>query len=118
MDKQEKGKHGEMIAIDHIQRSGLTVVESNYYTRFGEIDVIAKCGEVYHFVEVKTRLADQYGTAIESLTRNKINSFVKTVQSYVKRNNLQTVELSLDLIAIDISNDGTIDIEWIKNITM
>ncbi len=118
MDKQQKGKHGEMIAIDHIKRSGLRVVESNYYTRFGEIDIIAKCDNVYHFIEVKTRLTNQLGTAVESLTRSKINSFVKTVQSYIKRNNLKALEYSLDLIAIDISNDGTIDIEWIKNITM
>lgn len=118
MDKQETGRHGEMIAVDFIMRSGFTIIETNHYTRFGEVDIVAMCDGVYHFIEVKTRLGDQFGSALESLTEKKITSFIRTVQSYIKKKNLLNIEYSLDLIAIDISNDGTIEFDWIKNITI
>ena len=118
MDRREAGNHGESIACDHIKRCGLKIVDTNYYTRFGEIDIVAKTEETYHFIEVKTRLSDKYGWAGESLSPLKMKSFIKTVESYIKRKKIVDHDISIDFIAIDILNDGTIEFEWMKNITV
>ncbi|WP_430882807.1 YraN family protein [Fusibacter sp. JL216-2] len=118
MDRQKSGKHGENIACEHLTRHGLEIVETNYYTRYGEIDIVAKTDKTYHFVEVKTRLNHNYGRAAESLSPRKLKHFMKTVQSYVKRKKILKYDISIDFIAIDILNDGTIEFEWMKNITI
>lgn len=118
MDRQEAGKHGEKIACQHLKRSGLKIVETNYYTRYGEVDIVAKTKDTYHFIEVKTRLNDNFGGAAESLSPVKRRAFIKTVQSYIKRKKIVDYDISVDFIAIDILNDGTIDFEWMKNITI
>jgi len=116
--KVDVGKHGEAIAVEYLSKRGLIEIERNFYTRFGEIDIIALNGDVYHFIEVKTRLGDTYGSSLESMTQSKMNNFVRTIQAYIKKNSLSDINMSVDFIGIDISLDGTIDIEWIENITL
>lgn len=48
---------------------GLTVVDTNYRTRLGEIDIIAKRDLVYHFIEIKARRGMQHGLAREAVTK-------------------------------------------------
>lgn len=118
MKKVDIGKHGESIAIEHLSQQGLRMIDRNYYTRFGEVDIVAQRGEIYHFIEVKTRLGDTYGTSVGAMTPSKMRNFTRTVQSYLKRHGLKNIEMSIDFIGIDIGVDGTIEIEWIENITM
>jgi putative endonuclease len=53
--RQHLGRLGEQLAAEHLDRLGYTIVARNHRTRFGEIDLIATCGGVLVFVEVKTR---------------------------------------------------------------
>lgn len=53
LDSKELGKWGERVATNYIEKMGLTVVDTNYRTRLGEIDIIAKRDLVYHFIEIK-----------------------------------------------------------------
>mgnify|MGYP001302931334 CR=1 FL=1 len=46
---------GERLAAEHLERQGFRIVERNYRTRWGELDIIAFNGRVLAFVEVKTR---------------------------------------------------------------
>lgn len=118
MRKTDKGRHGEHIAVDYLMKNGFDIVDTNYYTRFGEIDIVAKKGNVFRFIEVKTRLGDKYGSAVEAITSAKVRSFSRTVEVFIKRNNLEYEDISLDLIAVDIDYNGTIEIDWIENITL
>ena len=51
LDSKELGKWGERVATNYIEKMGLTVVDTNYRTRLGEIDIIAKRDLVYHFIK-------------------------------------------------------------------
>jgi putative endonuclease len=53
--RQQLGRRGEQIAAEHLVRRGFAVVERNYRTRWGELDIVAFDGAVLAFVEVKTR---------------------------------------------------------------
>ena len=71
LDSKELGKWGERIATQYIEKLGLTVVDTNYRTRLGEIDIIAKRDLVYHFIEIKARRGMQHGLAREAVTKKK-----------------------------------------------
>tara|TARA_Y100000588_G_C13661255_1_gene672190 strand:+ start:165 stop:521 length:357 start_codon:yes stop_codon:yes gene_type:complete len=116
--KVDIGKHGESIAIEYLTDKGLEIIDKNFYTRFGEIDIIAKNKDVYHFIEVKTRLGDTYGKSLEAMTSSKLRHFTRTVEVYAKKYKIINHDLSMDFIGIDIANDGTIEIEWIENISL
>jgi putative endonuclease len=51
------GRAGEQLAAEHLLRLGYEIVERNYRTRWGELDIVARCGSTLTFCEVKTRRA-------------------------------------------------------------
>ena len=68
---QSAGGMAEDEAARLLERHGLAIIARNYRTRLGEIDLIARDGEVLVFVEVRMRASDLYGDAAESITRSK-----------------------------------------------
>ncbi len=55
---KQLGRRGEQLAVEHLGRLGYEVVECNYRTRFGELDIVARVGKTLAFCEVKTRRGD------------------------------------------------------------
>ena len=51
------GRAGEALAAEHLRRLGYEIVERNYRTRWGELDIVARAGATLAFCEVKTRRA-------------------------------------------------------------
>jgi putative endonuclease len=70
------GRLGEQLAAEHLVRRGFQIVERNYRTRWGELDIIAFDGRVLAFCEVKTRRASPGGPgpldAIRGLKRTQV----------------------------------------------
>ncbi len=119
MKNKQFGDYGEKIAVQHLESQGFKIVDSNVFTRFGEIDIVAYKGECYHFVEVKSRSSNKYGSAVESLNKNKIKHILKSVDIYLAKNALENVAISIDLLAIDFEgNSMKPQITWLENITM
>ncbi|MBF6226807.1 YraN family protein [Nocardia abscessus] len=67
-DRQALGAHGEELAADFLRAAGMEIVARNWRCRYGELDLIARDGDVTAFVEVKTRSGLGYGTPAESVT--------------------------------------------------
>jgi putative endonuclease len=66
------GALGEQLAAEHLVRLGYRIVERNYRTRWGELDIVAEHGTTLAFCEVKSRrLAPGGGTALEALRTRK-----------------------------------------------
>jgi putative endonuclease len=61
------GKHGEQLAAEHLARLGFEIVERNYRTRWGELDIVAYDGTTLAFCEVKTRRLSAGGGPFEGL---------------------------------------------------
>ena len=62
---------GEKIAQDYLQKKGYKILKTNYYTRRGEIDIIAQNNKCIIFVEVKTRTNNHYGTPAMAVNFDK-----------------------------------------------
>ncbi len=71
MDRQELGRYGEELAVQHLQEAGLQVLARNWRCREGELDVVARSGRTVVFVEVKTRSGSGYGEPAEAVTARK-----------------------------------------------
>jgi len=82
-----KGNIAEQKAKEFLLKQGFFVVEQNFYSKFGEIDIIAIKDEVLHFIEVKSGL--DYESAVQNITPSKISRLVKTGYVYIKKNSLK-----------------------------
>ena len=70
-DKKERGNWGEERAALYLRLHGYKIVERNFRCRQGEIDIIARKGDVVAFVEVKQRKNADFGEAREFVTYSK-----------------------------------------------
>lgn len=81
-----KGNIAEDRACEYLLSLGFVVAQRNFYSRFGEIDVVAFKDDTIHFVEVKSAL--DYESAIQNVTPQKIKKLLKTGDVYLKKNNI------------------------------
>jgi putative endonuclease len=65
------GQLAEQAASEHLTRLGYDVIARNWRNRLCEIDIVARKGGCVHFVEVKYRQADTYGSGLEYITKGK-----------------------------------------------
>lgn len=68
----QTGKLGEEIAKKYLEGKGYKIIEQNYKTKYGETDIIAKCGKDLVFVEVRTKIGENFGTPEDSLDKRKL----------------------------------------------
>lgn len=91
MIKQKKRKIGnekEKHAGAYLQSCGYEILEYNFYTRTGEIDIVAKDGEYFVFVEVKYRSTDVYGLPEEAVNYRKQSNMIRAAQYYFLKRQL------------------------------
>jgi putative endonuclease len=96
------GGIGEELARHHLAAKGYRVVATNYRCRWGEIDLIARDGPAWVFVEVRTRRSGAYGSPEESLTRAKAQHITLAAQHFLaqRRTTSEEPEWRIDLVAI------------------
>jgi len=82
---QAAGGEAEERAEQFLARHGLSIVERNYRTRLGEIDLIAREGATLVFVEVRMRSGERYGGAVASITPRKRGRIVAAARQYLMR---------------------------------
>lgn len=100
MRRRVLGQQGEDLACLFLQEKGYVIRERNVRTRDGEIDVIALDGRTLVFVEVRTRTADTYGTAHESITWKKRQKLRELALAYLQRQAEPFPSFRFDVIAI------------------
>lgn len=110
------GPRGEDIAVKFLKKNGYKILQRNYDTKFGEIDVIAYDHGAISFVEVKTRLSEDFGPPELAVTQTKKNHTIKTAQKYIAENKLEDVLCRFDVVTIQLSDDGgTKELRLLKN---
>ena len=107
---REKGNAAEELAAKYLYENGFEIVEKNFYSRFGEIDIIAMKDEVLHFVEVKS--GKDYEKAVQNISPTKLSRLIKTGDVYMKKN---LVDIDYMYDAIIVVDD---EISYLENITL
>ena len=95
------GDAGETLACRHLEALGYTVVARNFRCRSGEIDVIARDGDVTVFVEVKDRGGRSHGEGHESVTFGKRRRVVRAARLYAASHGLSESPIRFDVISIE-----------------
>ena len=115
MNKRKFGIIGEKIAQKYLKNNGYKIIENNYYTRNGEIDIIANKEKYIVFVEVKTRTNEKYGRASEAVNNIKKNHMKRSAAIFLKENNFSGFTIRFDVIEVYMIN-GKCKINHIKQI--
>lgn len=110
------GRRGETLAAEKLAALGYQIVARNYRCAPGEIDLIALRGEVWVFVEVRTRRGKAFGTPEESITPRKRQHLIAAAQSYLQENNLDDADWRIDVVAVELTPQGRlVRVEVIEN---
>lgn len=113
------GRLGEQIALTYLTSKGLKVVDHNFRTKYGEIDLIIKKDRKIIFVEVKTRIGDKKGKPYEAVTRNKYSHLKLAAQLYVLKNNLKEYKLSIHVVSIILTSDLQVEkIDYFEDVQL
>lgn len=107
-----KGSDAENLAAEFLQRQGLKPVTHNYRSRFGEIDLIMRDGEILVFVEVRQRSRADYGGAAASIDGHKQKKLIRTAQHYLAQLH-RTPPCRFDALLINDAEGH--HVQWLKN---
>lgn len=111
--KRKLGLEGENIAARYLQSKGYRILERNYYTRYGELDIICEKEKKLVFVEVKTRRSTIFGFPEEAITRAKMNHMRKAAVIYL--NGLDSYkEIRFDVVTILLDANNRANINHIE----
>ena len=115
-ERKMTGAAGERIASGFLKKLGYRILESNFWTPFGEIDIVARLGRVIVFVEVKSRITSSFGPPYLSVTKSKERHIVKNALFYLKRLKILNVDWRIDIISIKLDFEHRLEsVELIEN---
>ena len=113
--KQQKlGEKGESLAARFLKKNGYKIIEQNYRTQLGEIDIIAKEKKTIVFVEVKSRRSTRFGNPKWAVTPQKQRKISMVALYYLKTTEQTNAKARFDVVAITANRDQP-QIEIVKN---
>jgi putative endonuclease len=113
------GAAAEKLACEYMLDQGLTLVGRNFRTRRGEIDLIMQDNKDLVFIEVRFRKSIRFGSAEESITRQKCARLTAAALAYMQYQHLgENTVVRFDAVAIspESNNQSDFKLNWIKNI--
>ena len=113
MNNRKFGAEGENLACEYLSKNGYEILERNkHFSKFCEIDIIAKFKRKLVFVEVKTRKNNSFGSPLEAITKTKYQNLKTGILNYMKENGYS--EFRLDVIGITLYPE--LKIEHLKDV--
>lgn len=116
MNKRSIGNIGEDIAVKWlVKNKNYNILDRNYSTGYGEIDIIAEDGKTLVFVEVKFRNGIGYGYPAEAVNENKQKRICRAALRYVQRK-YKTFDINIRFDVVELINkDGVYYIRYTEN---
>jgi putative endonuclease len=99
-NNKKTGGFGEKLATEFIKELGYEIITKNYFYRKGEIDIIAKDGELLVFIEVKYRKNLEFGRPELQITKSKQHQIKKVALGYLFEHDIKETQCRFDVIAI------------------
>ena len=112
-NNNKKGIVGEKIATKYLISKGYKILDRNYRTKIGEIDIIALKDDLLVFVEVKSRTNINYGYPYEAVNWKKQDKIINNSYNYLKDKKMEKYQIRYDIIEVYLQN--RIKINHIEN---
>jgi putative endonuclease len=100
------GREGESAALRFLKKKGYRILEKNFRSKVGEIDIIAEQDGVIVFVEVKARADHEFGHPLNALTPAKQKKIIQTAQSFLSRKRISDKPMRFDVVALTSDAEG------------
>jgi putative endonuclease len=100
-NKKEIGAEGEDMAVKALKKNGYKIIEKNYRSKFGEIDIVAEEKGCLVFVEVKRRSSTAFGGSFGAIDGKKKAHIIRSAQYYLKSHNCLDRKARFDVVGID-----------------
>lgn len=114
------GQLGEKMAAKYLIEKDFQIIEANYSTKFGEIDLIAVKNNILRFIEVKLKKGDLYGTPEEMIGLNKIGRVRRMAEFYLLENQDMAKiyeTYSIDAVCIVVNGEEQVErLNYYENI--
>lgn len=102
---KEKGRFGEAVAEKYLTKKGLKVLKKNYFSRYGEVDIVASNKDTLIFVEVKLRKRGSFCSGREAVSASKRKKIIKTALNFISEN---SSDLNARFDVIEIQDTGRV----------
>ena len=99
-DRRAEGRRSEDRAAEFLLARGYELVERNFTSRYGEIDLVCRDGDTLVFVEVKMRRPSSYGTAEEAVSPAKQRRLINAAEDYLQRTGDSETPARFDVVAM------------------
>ena len=109
------GTKGEEIAGSYLKKEGYRIVERNYRTSRGEVDIVAYEGDKLVFIEVKTRRTREYGEGQWAIDRRKQRQMIKVALTYIVRKKINNKSYRFDTVIVEDLRDGAREVLLIRD---
>lgn len=128
-EKNVTGAYGEQIAVNYLKKKGLTILNTNYLKKWGEIDIVARETGKVRFVEVKTVSYETKAALEQAISRgtwrpeenvhvSKIIKLNRAIESWLMENNYEG-DWEIDVIAVRIvPRERYASVKYIKNVIL
>ena len=100
-DNLKLGILAEDKAEKFLSSRGYKILQRNYKTKLGEVDIIAQDKDTLCFIEVKSRSSDRFGSGLEAVSSLKQRQISKAALSFLKERNLLDKRARFDVVALD-----------------
>lgn len=106
------GSFAEACVAKYLKGHGYEIIDTNWKTKWCEIDIVAKNGGCISFVEVKFRTSLKQGSGLEYITSKKLSQMKRAAKSWVELNDWAGEYI---LSAAEVSGEN-FDIEFVEQI--
>lgn len=98
--RQAIGAYGERLAARHLVEAGLVLLDRNWRSATGEIDIVARDGDTLVLCEVKTRRSPVYGAPAEAVTRRKVARLRRLAAEWLAETGVHPRDVRFDVVEV------------------
>lgn len=114
--KDAVGRYGEDVAEAHVRDRGWDVLDRNWRTRDGELDLVALDGRELVVVEVKTRRSSAYGHPAEAVTARKLARVRRLAALWLAAHDVHPASVRIDVIAVLLPPRGAAQVDHLVGV--
>jgi putative endonuclease len=114
--KDGVGRYGENVAAAHLTEAGLVVLARNWRCEHGEIDIVARDGDVLVVCEVKTRTSAAYGLPAEAVTYAKAARLRRLAGAWLQSHAVRPREVRIDVVSVLRRPRGAAEVEHLRGV--
>jgi putative endonuclease len=109
--KDALGKYGEQLAAEHLEAAGLVLIQRNWRCRHGELDIVARDGDVLVICEVKARSSTAFGTPAEAVDWRKAARLRRLAALWLQESTERFESIRFDIVAVLRTPDGSHEVD-------